>query len=203
MPPAHASAAGPPPHPHPHAAPYPGAFPMDAAQVGALLPDLSFASSEDLLRSLQDFDISKVVTVLKTLGEAAAAANVQLNAPPMFAPAPPPPAAQQQQQPVRSEAILGRPPKTKRGRGAAAGTAAGAAAPAPLQHDNPDHAHMLANVWMNAAKLAELVKSEGRCAACGPSVARGWADAESRFARVRVQGWCTRRANFRRRRRCS
>lgn len=126
----------------------------------ALLPDLNFASSEDLLRSLQEFDISKVVTVLKTLGEAAAAANVQLNAPPMFVPGPQPPQGLpvQQQQPVRSEAILGRPPKQKKGRGAGSELNA---APAPLQHDNPDHAHMLANVWMNPAKLAELVRTEG------------------------------------------
>ncbi|EMD40423.1 hypothetical protein CERSUDRAFT_44910 [Gelatoporia subvermispora B] len=27
--------------------------------------------------------------------------------------------------------------------------------------ENPEHAHMLANVWMNAAKLAEMVKKEG------------------------------------------
>ncbi|KAI0677225.1 hypothetical protein C8Q78DRAFT_959833 [Trametes maxima] len=126
----------------------------------ALLPDLNFASSEDLLRSLQEFDISKVVTVLKTLGEAAAAANVQLNVPPLFVPGPQPPAPPPvQQQPVRSDAILGRPQKQKKSRGV--GPAPEDGPPAPLQHDNPEHAHMLANVWMNASKLAELVRTEG------------------------------------------
>ncbi|KAH7914403.1 hypothetical protein BJ138DRAFT_1143950 [Hygrophoropsis aurantiaca] len=33
--------------------------------------------------------------------------------------------------------------------------------PGPEQHGNPDHAHMLANKWMNASKLAELVKTQG------------------------------------------
>lgn len=158
-PPPHGHPSGPPPPPtqHPHAPPpgqpFPGAFPDPAS----ILHDLNFGSSEDLLRSLQEFDISKVVTVLKTLGEAAAAANVQLNVPPMFVPGPQPqgPALQ----PVRSEAILGRPPKQKKGRGAAGQQDV---APVPLQHDNPDHAHMLANVWMSTSKLAELVKTEGK-----------------------------------------
>lgn len=149
------------PHPHtqpPHGQPFPGPFP----DPNTLPPDLlHFTSSEDLLRSLQEFDISKVVTVLKTLGEAAAAANVQLNGPPMFAPGlQQPPGSPVQQQPVGSEAILGRPPKQKKGKNAA-GAQGAAGAPAPLQHDNPDHAHMLANVWMNASKLAQLVKTEG------------------------------------------
>ncbi|KAI0751112.1 hypothetical protein C8Q80DRAFT_1099926 [Daedaleopsis nitida] len=78
----------------------------------------------------------------------------------MFAPGPhPPPGPPVQQQPVRSEAILGRPSKAKKARGAVG--AQDAAEPAPLQHDNPDHAHMLANVWMNPSKLAELVRTEG------------------------------------------
>ncbi|KAI0774595.1 hypothetical protein C8Q74DRAFT_1199696 [Fomes fomentarius] len=76
----------------------------------------------------------------------------------MFAPGlQPPPGPPVQQQPVGSEAILGRPPKQKKGKNAAGAQGA----PAPLQHDNPEHAHMLANVWMNAAKLAHLVKTEG------------------------------------------
>ncbi|KAH9943154.1 uncharacterized protein BXZ73DRAFT_40555 [Epithele typhae] len=67
-----------------------------------------------------------------------------------------------QQQPVRSDTILGRPGKQKKTRGASVvGTSSVLPPPAPLQPDNPDHAHMLANVWMNAAKLAELVKTEG------------------------------------------
>ncbi|KAI1796071.1 hypothetical protein LXA43DRAFT_988199 [Ganoderma leucocontextum] len=150
--------SGAPPHPHPHppGQPFHGPFP----DVAGILPDLNVASSEDLLRSLQEFDISKVVTVLKTLGEAAAAANVHLNGPPMFVPVPPPP-MQQQQQPVRSEAILGRPPKQKKGRNGPGASGSGSVEAAPPQPDNSEHAHMLANVWMNASKLAEMVRTEG------------------------------------------
>ncbi|PIL37442.1 transcription factor [Ganoderma sinense ZZ0214-1] len=145
----------PPPHPHPGQA-FPGPFPPD---VAGILPDLHVTSSDELLKSLQEFDISKVVAVLKSLGEAAAAANVSLALPPLFVPGPGP----VQQQPVRSEAILGRPPKQKKGRNgnAAGGSGSGGGEAAPLQPDNPDHAHMLANVWMNASKLAEMVRTEG------------------------------------------
>ncbi|TBU33012.1 hypothetical protein BD311DRAFT_473065 [Dichomitus squalens] len=155
--PPHPPSGLPPAHGQPHH-PFPAPFP----DMTGILPDLNFASSEDLLRSLQEFDISKVVTVLKTLGEAAAAANIHLNGPPMFVPVPqqpPPPTVQQQ--PVRSEAILGRPPKQKKGRGQGANGAGGTGEAAPPQPDNPDHAHMLANVWMNASKLAEMVRTEG------------------------------------------
>ncbi|KAM5534780.1 hypothetical protein V8D89_011496 [Ganoderma adspersum] len=150
--------AHPPPHPHPGQA-FAGPFPPDVAGV---LPDLHVTSSEDLLRSLQEFDISKVVSVLKSLGEAAAAANVNLGVPPLFMPGP---GMSMQQQPVRSEAILGRPPKQKKGRNGnaagASGSGSGGGEAAPPQPDNPDHAHMLANVWMNASKLAEMVRTEG------------------------------------------
>ena len=40
--------------------------------------DLNYASNDDILSALQDLDVTKIATVLKTLGEAAAAANVPL-----------------------------------------------------------------------------------------------------------------------------
>ena len=154
--------AHPPPPPHGGQA-FPGPFPPDVAGV---LPDLHVTSSEDLLRSLQEFDISKVVSVLKTLGEAAAAANVNLGIPPLFMPGP---GMSMGQQPVRSEAILGRPPKQKKGRNGnapgASGSGGGSGEAVPPQPDNPDHTHMLANVWMNASKLAEMVRTEGESCA--------------------------------------
>ena len=148
-------------HSHAHGQSFPGPFPPDVAGV---LPDMNVTSSEELLRHLQEFDISKVVSVLKTLGEAAAAANVNLDVPSIFVP---PPASAALQQPVRSEAILGRPPKQKKGRNGngAAGSGSGTVEAAAPQPDNPDHAHMLANVWMNASKLAEMVRTEGECRA--------------------------------------
>ncbi|KZT05601.1 uncharacterized protein LAESUDRAFT_655614 [Laetiporus sulphureus 93-53] len=85
--------------------------------------------------------------------------------PPPAGPAPPPIG----QQPARSDDILGCPPKQKKisqqsAQPVAAVTQLVPPPPpeaAPAEHDNPEHAHMLANVWMNATKLAEMVKKEG------------------------------------------
>ncbi|KAI0940048.1 hypothetical protein AcV5_001259 [Taiwanofungus camphoratus] len=130
---------------------------------GLALPDLNLTSSEDLLRTLQEFDLPKVVNVLRTLGEAANAANISLSGSPAFMPPPPPPGPPPvNQQPIRSDAILGRPPKQKRTAQSTNRTVSNdPSSPVPLEHDNPEHAHILANVWMNAAKLAEMVKKEG------------------------------------------
>lgn len=107
------------------------------------------------MRSLQDVDITKLQSVLKTLGEAAASAQLPPNFvfPPGFMDMSqqllhPPPI---KQNPVPSYAILGQPPKNIE------------PPKTPLweQHGNPAHAEMLATKWMNAGKLAEMVKSEG------------------------------------------
>ena len=172
LPPYHANGQAPPPM-----------FP----DLSGVLPDLNFASSEDLLRALQEFDLSKVMHVLRSLGDAANAANVSVTMPPQVGPplAPPPVV----NKPVRSEAILGRPPRQRRppqDQGQVPPQMAPAPAvvphhappmppppmvapmppPAPpqppSQEGNPEHAHMLANVWMNAQKLAEMVKKEGK-----------------------------------------
>ena len=150
-----------------------------------LPPELNFASSEDLLRTLQEFDLSKVMHVLRSLGDAANAANVSVTMPPQVGPplAPPPVV----NKPVRSEAILGQPPRQRRPPQAQGQESAPIPPPAhmpphaapvpppmvapmahppppppPSQEGNPEHAHMLANVWMNAQKLAEMVKKEGK-----------------------------------------
>ncbi|KAL6309823.1 hypothetical protein BKA93DRAFT_814710 [Sparassis latifolia] len=146
-PPGHA-----PPFGHPHHPP-----PLYPDPSGQPLPDLNFASSEELLRALQDLDFVKVASVLKSLGDAAAAANVSLNGPLVYPPPPllaPPPV---KNTPARSDAILGRPPKQK----SAPPVPKNIPLPAPVEVDNPEHAHMLSHVWMNASKLAEMVKNEG------------------------------------------
>ncbi|RPD66837.1 hypothetical protein L226DRAFT_452371 [Lentinus tigrinus ALCF2SS1-7] len=101
----------------------------------------------------------------------------------MFVPGPHPPGPAVQQQPVRSEAILGRPPKQKKARGPAGQEDT---VPAPLQHDNPDHAHMLANVWMSTSKLAELVRTEGLVYKKGKFSATEEAQLNSAIERYRV-----------------
>ncbi|KAG2013292.1 nucleolar protein [Coprinopsis cinerea AmutBmut pab1-1] len=131
--------------------------------------ELAYGSSDDVLRALQDLDMDKIAGVLKTLGDAANAVNV----PPLPPTFPPPPAFVPQplplpptssttlgQTPVESSAILGRT-----GRQTGASTRRSQPAnhtSSVLEHQtNTDHAEMLCTKWLSAAKLTELVKSEG------------------------------------------
>ena len=124
--------------------------------------ELAFGSNDDVLRALQDLDLSKIANVLKTLGEAAAAANVPFGQPSFI-----PPSAIHQAQaptplgqvPTASNTILGLPQKqtnVPEHRGTIDMNL-----PSPEHHTSPDHAHLLANKWLNANKLAELVRTEG------------------------------------------
>lgn len=131
------------------------------SNMGLPFSDLSFGSNEDVLRALQDLDITKIANVLKTLGDAVAAANAQPIA--SFAPAPvfypinpPPQPTPVGQVPAPSNAILGIPPK-KPARAKPVDTSPAV----PEQHGNPDHAELLANKWLSTSKLAELVRTEG------------------------------------------
>lgn len=174
----------PPYHANAHGQAPPPMFP----DPNSLPPELNFTSSEDLLRSLQEFDLSKVMHILRSLGDAANAANVSVTMPTQTGPplAPPPVV----NKPMRSEAILGGPPRSRRpsqGQGQASAHMPLPPAPhappmAPMpppplpqplsQEGNPEHAHMLANVWMNAQKLADMVKKEGKVssATCAPGL---------------------------------
>ncbi|KAF8165542.1 hypothetical protein B0H34DRAFT_647541 [Crassisporium funariophilum] len=58
------------------------------------------------------------------------------------------------QLPATSSTILGIPPKQHT-------RTINMDLPGNEQHTNPDHAHILANKWLNASKLAELVRDEG------------------------------------------
>ncbi|KAF5364102.1 hypothetical protein D9756_000378 [Leucocoprinus leucothites] len=146
-------------HPHMHPVPDPVAF----TSMGLPFSDLSFGSNEDVLRALQDLDITKIANVLKTLGEAAAAANVPpleaFQPVPMFLPPmdpPPQPPTPVGGFPAPSNAILGIPPKRTPCIRVVHPTPN-----VPEQHGNPDHATLLATRWLGAAKLAELVRTEG------------------------------------------
>lgn len=114
-----------------------------------LQPDVNRESNELVLRALQDFDISKIANVLKTLGEAAAAANIPFGAPPDVSAEPTPLC----QIPVSSKHILEAPENQASG--------SGTSAPAEEQYTSSEHAHLLANKWLNANKLNELVKTQG------------------------------------------
>ncbi|KAG2154946.1 uncharacterized protein EDB93DRAFT_125166 [Suillus bovinus] len=133
--------------------------------LGFPLPDVQLASNDEILRALQELDMSKLAGVLKTLGDAAAAANVPLGVPPGFIPPLPghsnmhlqPPPQPMGQPPSTSGAILNTAPKSIK---TSHKRVLDMSLPGP-EHGNPDHAHMLANKWMNATKLAEMVKTQG------------------------------------------
>ena len=133
---------------------------------GVPLNDLALASNEDILRALQDLDMTKIASVLKTLGEAAAS---HLHAGPFGShiPGPPPPnqvpttagdilntnAVESKQQEKDQGSTQGRPGHNRVLNMSLSG---------PELHMNTDHAYMLAHKWMNPSKLTELVKTEGK-----------------------------------------
>ncbi|KAL4076126.1 hypothetical protein J3A83DRAFT_4225101 [Scleroderma citrinum] len=142
----------PPPHPQPQQL-FPG--------LGGPIPDFQYASNDDILRAIQDIDMSKIATALKTLGDAAAANTSVTSPPPGFVP----PAAPN----TDSVQALTHTPSTSSGAALNAAPKSTKSShkrvldmslPGP-EPSNPEHAHMLANKWMNASKLAELVKSQG------------------------------------------
>lgn len=121
------------------------------------VPDLGYASNDDILHALQDLDVTKIASVLKTLGEAAAAANVPLTSLPSTLIRRPHPETPNDSTPSNS-----------------AGIAECQALPVPphdrhlvelnthresLEHS--DHAELLATKWLSAQKLKELAKTQG------------------------------------------
>lgn len=130
------------------------------------VPDLDYASNDDILRALQDLDVTKIASVLKTLGEAAAAANVPL--------ATLPSTLLQRQQPATP--IDSTPPDSTP-------MNEGPAPQAPQHHrtlvdvntqrgslEHSDHAGLLATKWLSANKLAELARTQGQCCGTSPFV---------------------------------
>ena len=136
-----------------------GAFQLPDSLSNTTVPDLDYASNDDILRALQDLDVTKITTVLKTLGEAAAAANVPLNLTSL------------------PSTLLQRPHTATPIDPTLSNSTAIAESPAPRvpQHhrrlvdtrreslDHSDHAVLLATKWLNAQKLAELAKTQGQC----------------------------------------
>lgn len=157
---------------------------------GGPLPDFHFASNDDIIRALQDMDMSKIASVLKSLGDAAAA-NSSANNPPAFAPPPLPPLSattivrSQSQTDLPSTStgpVLSSVPKSTK---SSHKRVLDMSLPGP-DHTNPEHAHMLANKWMNASKLAELVKTQGKRVVANDGL----------HFRMFVQVSYTRKANF-------
>ena len=136
-----------------------GGFQPPDSLSNTTVPDLNYASNDDILRALQDLDVTKIATVLKTLGEAAAAANVPLN----LASLP----STLLQRPHAATPID--PTLTN-----STAVVESSAPHVPQHHrrlvdtrreslEHSDHAVLLATKWLNAQKLAELAKIEGQC----------------------------------------
>ncbi|KAH0839932.1 hypothetical protein J3R83DRAFT_886 [Lanmaoa asiatica] len=134
--------------------------------LGSPLPDFHFASNDDIIRALQDMDVSRIASVLKSLGDAAAA-NASANNPSAFVPPLPPLPATTIVRPqpqvdlpstsTSTGPVLSSIPKSTK---SSHKRVLDMSLPGPEQ-SNPEHAHILANKWMNASKLAELVKTQG------------------------------------------
>jgi hypothetical protein len=158
---------GPPPSQHyvSHAPmPYPYHIPpVEQSSQPFLLSSsvpLSEMSNEDILRALQDIDIHKITNVLKTLNDAASAANISLTPQPVYMEQPVPSGSQMHGPapfapvPTPSTALRAPQLQNKNQRKLAV------ALHGP-HHANQSHAQMLSTKWLNANKLAELVKTEG------------------------------------------
>jgi hypothetical protein len=135
-----------------------GVFQSSDSFSSTNVPDLNYASNEDILRALQDLDVTKIATVLKTLGEAAAAANVPLTSLPSTL------LQRLHPTPVIDSTLSN------------STAIAESSAPRVLEHrrrlediskrreslELSDHAKILATKWLSANKLAELAKTQGQ-----------------------------------------
>lgn len=140
----------------------PSPDPSSFLNLGIPLSDIPFGSNEDVLRTLQELDISKIADVLKTLGDAAAAANI----PPLPPCAPEPalyPVAATSLQPLPMNGLspLSNPTHTIPSQRHSGVSHSNTAPVAQEQYVNPEHAELLCTRWLNAAKLAELAQNEG------------------------------------------
>ena len=120
--------------------------------------EMTFGSNDDVLRALQALDMSKITSVLKSLGDAAAAVSGQS---PMEQPRPTPLG----QVPAASGAILGHPPNESSSPPGHQRTL-DMSLVTHTHQTNPDHAYLLANKWLNASKLTELARTEGALTLC-------------------------------------
>ncbi|KAI9448110.1 hypothetical protein H4582DRAFT_2139866 [Lactarius indigo] len=146
-------------YPYPTSAsdpPNAAAFQPPVSFSAVAVPDLEYASNDDIVRALQDLDVTKIATVLKTLGEAAAAANIpvaSLSSIITQRPLPAPTRSTPSNPAVTTERPTRRVSQHHRR------SANGSSQQEPLTHS--DHADLLATKWLSANKLAELARTQG------------------------------------------
>lgn len=148
----------------------------DAAILEAI--GLNLQNNEDLLRALQESDINKIASVLRSLGDAASAsvANAMAAnaAPPIPGPSSSTAHAAPRQAPTRSRSaprqstvpsalLLGQPSRNPDNNAMLPVHLGALGVPVSNQHipADPEHQYMLANKWMSATKLGELAKTKG------------------------------------------
>lgn len=120
------------------------------------VPDLEYTSNDDILRALQDLDVTKIATVLKTLGDAAAAANIPLTSLSTITQRPLP-TSPTGSAPSNRVVTTERP--TRRVSQHHRRNANASPQQEPVAHS--DHAELLATKWLSANKLAELARTQG------------------------------------------
>jgi len=136
-----------------------GAFQPPDSFPSTNVPDLDYASNDDILRALQDLDVTKIATVLKTLGEAAAAANIPFTSLPSallqrLHPTPPIDPTLSNSTAIAESSTPRVPQHHRRLEDTSTRRES-------LEH--LDHAGLLATKWLSARKLAELAKTQGQC----------------------------------------
>lgn len=140
----------------------PNVFPslaINPASNGAPLSELASGSNEDILRALQEIDIGKLTAALKNIGDSGGNNGPASPLPQLpFMPsgtAPPTEITPISVMPVN------RPPSKKAFSKNGHKRTIDMSLPGGEQHINPTHASMLSTKWLNASKLAELVREEG------------------------------------------
>ncbi|KIK29310.1 hypothetical protein PISMIDRAFT_89401 [Pisolithus microcarpus 441] len=140
--------------------PHPQSHPLFQGLSGPV-PDFQFTSNDDLLRAIQDMDMSKIASAFKALGDVAVTADTPGESPSLSNLVPPDiprrPVSVVDVPSTSSKLNLSTAPKSTKSSHKRV-LDMNLPGPAP---SNLEHAHMLANKWMNASKLAELVKTEG------------------------------------------
>ena len=138
------------------------------------LSELALGSNDDVLRALQELDMSKLANTLKSLTEASSVHGATIPPPPgfppqmSFMPPPssanlPPPAGRQMPTPQSANEATPAMAKISVSSHGQKRTI-DMSVPGNEQHTDPTHAHMLATKWMNASKLAEMVREQGTAA---------------------------------------
>ena len=133
------------PHPNPFSI-----LAMNPASNGAPLSELALGSNEDILRALQEIDIGNLTAALKNIGDNGATPSLVT---PGTAPSPDAslPVTHIPDAPIAKKSV------SKNGHKRTIDMSL----PSGEELINPAHAHVLATKWLNASKLAELVREEG------------------------------------------